>query len=70
VVPLVLELMGVVLTVVVLFGVINRLVVVVLPVVVGNGWLENGWTVDIEDDVEDGYRERMLRMGRGWAKDR
>ena len=69
-VPLVLELMGVVLTVVVLFGVINRLVVVVLPVVVGNGWLENGWTVDIEDDVEDGYQERILRMGRGWAKDR
>jgi hypothetical protein len=62
--------MGVVLTVVVLFCVINRLVVVVLPVVVGNGWLENGWAVEIEDDVEDGYRKLMLRVGRGWAKDR
>ena len=67
---LVLEQMGVVLTVVVLFGVINRLVVVVLPVVVGNGWLENGWAVDIEDDVEDRYRKLMLRVGRGWVKDR
>ena len=41
--------------VVVLLDVTTRLLMAILLMMVSNGWLKNGWTMDIEDDVEDGY---------------
>ena len=51
-----------VLIIVVLSDVTTALLAVVLLVMTDDGWVETGWTIDSEDDVEGGYLGWMLGM--------
>ena len=57
--------LGMVLMMVVLPCMTTNLLVTMLLVVVDNGLMENGLTVDSEDDVEDEYCGWKLRMDKG-----
>ena len=49
--------------------IVTEMLVVTLPVVVGNIWLDNEVALNTEDAVKDRYQEWMLGMDGGCIED-